>query len=194
MQLETVRIQLTEADTHIALFRDVANVGALYGRLIAKNPEFEYAFIDASTIVSPLHLLSAIFRAYICYATGKLQTNNIHSEIVLSLSPNNNINESYRRWGPTPGKTKDMIVVKVVPDNVSEPRPTADGIRAHLAQHIDGRSVPFSDEEIRKSTDRSKVTKYYKLKCPTLDNLKDPAQREREEERLVIMGMALREL
>lgn len=37
---------------HLALYKDVRNAGALHAQLLARNPEFEYALIDAS-IVSP---------------------------------------------------------------------------------------------------------------------------------------------
>lgn len=53
--------------------------------------------------------------------------------------------------------------------------------------------MPFSDEEIAKSTDWSKVSKYYKLNgAPTLKNIKDDSQRLRETEMLVLSSMALR--
>lgn len=35
---------------HIALYRDVQNASFLRQQLLQGNPEFEYAFIDASTV------------------------------------------------------------------------------------------------------------------------------------------------
>lgn len=35
---------------HVALFKDVTNVGFLHQQLLAGNTEFEYAFIDASVV------------------------------------------------------------------------------------------------------------------------------------------------
>lgn len=53
--------------------------------------------------------------------------------------------------------------------------------------------MPFSDEEIAKSTDWAKVSKYYKLNgAPSLKNIKDEALRLRESEMLVLSSMALR--
>ena len=53
--------------------------------------------------------------------------------------------------------------------------------------------MPFTDEEIAKSTDWSKVSKYYKLNgAPALKNIKDEKERLRETEMLVLSSMALR--
>lgn len=38
---------------HLALFKDVQNAAALHAQLIARNPEFEYALIDASIVRLP---------------------------------------------------------------------------------------------------------------------------------------------
>lgn len=93
MALETLHIEHVPADHHIygALFRDVQNVDFLQAQLIGKNPEFEYAFIDASVIISRTHLFVAIFRALNTLTEGTLQTPNVHSDIVIGLSPTNNV-------------------------------------------------------------------------------------------------------
>jgi EKC/KEOPS complex subunit CGI121/TPRKB len=39
---------------HLALFKNVANADFLQSCLIARDPEFEYAFIDASSVCSSL--------------------------------------------------------------------------------------------------------------------------------------------
>lgn len=71
--------------------------------------------------------------------------------------------------------------------------PTADDVWKHLSGSVEGTAVPFSDEEIAKSTDWSKVSKYYKLNgAPSLKNIKDEKQRQRETEMLVLSSMALR--
>ena len=35
---------------HVALFKDLQNAAYLKGQLLAGNPDFEYAFIDASMV------------------------------------------------------------------------------------------------------------------------------------------------
>lgn len=42
-------------------------------------------------IFSRTHILAAVFRAVNDYMNGRLKSRNVHSEIVFSLSPNNNV-------------------------------------------------------------------------------------------------------
>lgn len=103
------------------------------------------------------------------------------------------ISEAYRRYGISP-EVKDIIIVKVLFPTDDRPRPpTADDVWKHLSESVEGTPVPFTDEEIAKSTDWSKVSKYYKLNgAPGLKNIKDEKDRLRETEMLVISSMALR--
>ncbi|KAM0262770.1 hypothetical protein ACHAQJ_001564 [Trichoderma viride] len=52
MSLETVVLEHVPSSykVHLALFRNVRNAGFLHQQLLARNGEFEYAFIDASTV------------------------------------------------------------------------------------------------------------------------------------------------
>lgn len=205
MALETFQIEHVPVDHHIygALFRDVQNVDFLQAQLIGKNPEFEYAFIDASVIISRTHLLAAIFRALNNLTEGTLQTPNVHSDIVIGLSPTNNISESYRRYGLTPSKTRDVLVVKVVHPKVSAENSTIQSLQTpesiwqHLTTHVQGTPVPLTDEEFAKSADWQKVRKYYKLNgVPGVERIDkaDEEGRRKEMEALVVSGIALRGL
>ena len=76
---------------YIGVFRDVRNVSFLRQQLLSGNAAFEYAFIDASVILSTQHLLAACFRAVNDLNANRLKTRNVHAEVVFSLSPNNNV-------------------------------------------------------------------------------------------------------
>ncbi|RHZ55519.1 EKC/KEOPS complex subunit CGI121/TPRKB [Aspergillus thermomutatus] len=143
---------------HIALYRDVKNAPFLRQQLLSGNAEFEYAFIDASMVLSRTHILSAIFRAVNDYLNGRLKSRNVHSEIVFSLSPANNIADSFRKFGIT-DSTRDLLVVKV---SVT-PDVTHDLVAAHLQQSIEGCPVQFADETLSEISDVSKIKKAYKL-------------------------------
>jgi len=78
-------------EVYAALFRGIDNASFIQSQLIARNAEFEYAFIDASCIGSRRQLLSAIFKALMTLLDGSLMTPNVHSEIVCSLTPSNNV-------------------------------------------------------------------------------------------------------
>ncbi|KAK3299734.1 kinase binding protein CGI-121-domain-containing protein [Chaetomium fimeti] len=186
---------------YAAFFRDVSNCEFLHTQLLSRNSEFEYAFIDASSVISRLHLLAAVYSAANMLLDGTLRTPNVHSEIVVSLNTNNNIADAYRRWGITPGKTKDLIVVKVVLSSstaqveASTQAQTQEAIWDHIQQHVKGTPTPLTDAELAQTTEWPKVRKYYRLNgVPSLERLADEQEQRQQSESLAIMGMALRGL
>jgi len=145
---------------HVALFESVTNASFLQEQLLSANTDYEYAFIDASVIVSKVHALAAAWRAVNDFLEGRLKSRNVHSETVFCLSPNNNIAESFRRFGVTP-TTASLLVIKVT--SPSTPGITAESIQAHLSESIKGTQVPFEDDVLAKMTDLARVRKIYKL-------------------------------
>lgn len=93
MALETLSIDHLPPNyrVHAALFRDVHNPDFLHAQLLARNNAYDFAFIDASSVISRLHLLSAIFRGLTTLADGTLTATTPHAEIVLSFGVNNNV-------------------------------------------------------------------------------------------------------
>ena len=73
------------------MFENVQNAPFLRQQLLDGNTDFEYAFLDASVLVSRNHVLAACFRAINDQLNGRLKSRNVHSEIVFALSPNNNV-------------------------------------------------------------------------------------------------------
>ncbi|KAK6522864.1 hypothetical protein TWF281_002294 [Arthrobotrys megalospora] len=148
---------------HIALFTSVGNAAHLHSQLLAKNPEYEYAFIEPSILVSHLQPISACFRAIhdLLDPDVGLRTPNVHSETVFSLSPTHNITDSYRRFGISPSSTA-VLAIKILDTSLASysESDTLD----RLASIVEGTEVEFATGEIRKLTDLSKVKKYYKLK------------------------------
>ncbi|KAI0099182.1 kinase binding protein CGI-121-domain-containing protein [Nemania sp. FL0031] len=202
--LETLQLEHIPAthSVHIAFFRDVGNPAFLHQQLLARNPDFEYALINASVVTSRLQVLSAVFRAITVQVAKTMRTPKVHSEIVYSLSPSSNIAESYRRHGITP-TSRDLVIIKVLVAPVSPPASapeadakhplTAQDVEEHLRTHVQGRPVPFTDETLAELTDWARVRKYYKLNGMSwLDGIKDPATKTREMNMLIMGGMALR--
>ncbi|KAL6793275.1 kinase binding protein CGI-121 domain-containing protein [Trichoderma sp. SZMC 28013] len=195
MAVETIELEHVPASyrVYLALFRNVKNAAFLHQQLLARNAEFEYAFIDASTIVSRMHLLSAVFKAVNGSVNGALKTPNVHSETVVSLSSSSNIADAYRRFGVSPSTT-DLFVVKIVFPTDSNPVPaSADAVSQHLTDNVEGDAVPATDDTIETITDVRAVRKSYKLNgLAWLDSIKDELVKRKEIERLVLGGMALR--
>ncbi|EPE30720.1 hypothetical protein GLAREA_03687 [Glarea lozoyensis ATCC 20868] len=168
--LETVQLEHLPPgyDISLALFRNVKNSAFLHEQLLAGNTEFEYALIDASVLVSRVHALAAVYRAVSDLLGGRLRSRNVHSEIVFSLSPNNNIAESFRRFGITPATTSLLVIKVSLPPSSTTDTSTASplsspDIQAHLAANIEGDSLPFTDASIASLTDVARIKKIYKL-------------------------------
>ncbi|KAI0881612.1 uncharacterized protein GGS22DRAFT_172562 [Annulohypoxylon maeteangense] len=194
--LETIHLEHVPSThtVHIGLFKNVTNADFLQKQLLSRNSEFEYAFIDATSVVSRFQILAAVYKAITIQMSGTMKTPNIHSEIVCSLSPNNNISEAYRRFGIT-ATTNALIIIKVlITPSSSTLTPTS--IQQHLLAHVQGTPTPLTDEALQSSlTDWGKVRKYYKLNGVNwLDSVKDEALKRGEMEVLVLEGMALRGL
>ncbi|KAF7592718.1 hypothetical protein BBP40_012549 [Aspergillus hancockii] len=158
--LETINLPHlpSSVPVHVALYRDVQNAPFLRQQLVSGNSTFEYAFIDATMVLSRAHALSAVFRAVNDYLNERLKSRNVHSEIVFSFSPTNNIADSFRKFGISDA-TKDLLVVKVsVTTDI-----THDSVAAHLEQAIEGSPVPFNDGTLSEVSDVTKIKKAYKL-------------------------------
>ncbi|KAI9684153.1 MAG: hypothetical protein M1829_003423 [Trizodia sp. TS-e1964] len=159
---------------YIELFRNVENATFLREQLLIGNGEFEYAFIDASVIVSTIHVLAAVYRAINDQLQNRLKSRNVHSEIVFSLSPNNNIAESFRRFGIT-ATTTSLLAIKV---STSPTAITRESVQQHLDQSVIGTAVTFSDESLCSITDVERVKKIYKLNTIN-DTSRKPSNRYR---------------
>ncbi|PNY24255.1 EKC/KEOPS complex subunit [Tolypocladium capitatum] len=195
MPLETVVLEHLPAShaVHLALFRHVKNAAFLHQQLLHRNADFEYAFVDASVLVSRRQLLSTVFKAVLAAVNGTLKTPNVHSEIVTSLSASNNIADAYRRFGISPS-TKDLAVVKVTfPTDSSPEPPSSDKIWQHLQTNVQGDAVDATDDNIGAVTDVAKVRKYYKLNgLNWVEAIQDEKERRTEMEMLILGAMALR--
>jgi EKC/KEOPS complex subunit CGI121/TPRKB len=143
---------------YVSLYTSVHNTPFLRSQLLAGNKSFEYAFIDATLLITTRHLLAAIFRACNDWSSDRLKSHNIHSEIVFSLGANNNIGEAFRRFGLAEG-TREIVVVKVGgEDGVS-----LEGIREFLAENVEGEEVEFNDENLGKVSNVERIRKIYKV-------------------------------
>ncbi|MCJ1456089.1 hypothetical protein MMC28_006447 [Mycoblastus sanguinarius] len=143
---------------HIALYTNLQNASFLRDQLLQGNPDFEYALIDASVILSTTHILAAVFRAANDHLNGRLKSRNVHSEIVFSLGATNNIAQSLRGFGIAL-TTIDLLVIKIS----TGPGITHDSVSEHLATSVRGTMVEFNDETLASMTDVGKVRKLYKL-------------------------------
>ena len=79
------------------IFRNVRNISELITLL--KSGKMDSVILSETMIVSPLHLAVAANRALHNQKNKTMKTKNINTEIILCLSPNNNISQSLTRFG-----------------------------------------------------------------------------------------------
>ena len=151
-----------ELRVYAAYYSELENAAYLRDQLLAGNTDFEYAFIDASMVVSSRQVLAATFRAMTDYLNDRLKSRNIHSEIVFALSPNNNIGEAFRRFGIGEA-TKDLIVLKVA----TTPDVNLESVQSHLTASIKGHEHPFDEIDQRNVADIARIRKVYKTNSTT---------------------------
>ncbi|KAI6884398.1 hypothetical protein KC360_g4275 [Hortaea werneckii] len=156
--METITLpHLPNQPLHIMLFRNLANAPFLRQQLLQGNSDFQYAFLDAATIMSRDQVLGGCFRAINDMLQERLKSKNVHSEIVFSLSQNNNISESFRRFGVN-DSTKDVLAIKVGGSDVD-----AKNVEHHLLQHVEGTPVSFTNEVLAEMRDEPRLKKVYKI-------------------------------
>ncbi|WFC93930.1 hypothetical protein MBRA1_000556 [Malassezia brasiliensis] len=130
--METVRLPAAWAHgayerVYVAQFAHVRNGAALKNALIAasKAPEnsderrrMDYAFVDARLLVSRAQLLTAVVEAIAASERVRkgekvgLKTPSIHSEVLWTLNPNNNIADALRRFGVS-ASTETLVLVHI---------------------------------------------------------------------------------
>ncbi|KAH9862751.1 hypothetical protein J1614_010844 [Plenodomus biglobosus] len=158
---------------HVALFEDVENAEFLKSQLLAANPEFDYAFLDATMILTHSHLLTSTFltlHSFSAPTTSPPKTKTPHSELVFRLSPNNNIAQAYKLFGIGEA-TRSVVVVKIgggfgAGADDAKPSPiTAQSVSEHLGRVVQGRSVVISEQgvELGQYADVDRICKVYKI-------------------------------
>jgi len=190
-----------ELAVHVACYTDVKNAPYLRQQLLAGNQTFNYAFIDASTVLSRRHLLTACFRACNDYIHDRLKSNNVQSEVVFCLSSNNNIGDAFRRFGIS-DESKDIIVVKVGDSAAGDQSQTLSkgSVESHLNEAVEGIGADFSDTWLEGVCNLDKVRKNYRIAKPQpvkgakiVNGDSDEAMNGRSEVEVQVLGlMALR--
>jgi EKC/KEOPS complex subunit CGI121/TPRKB len=197
--METITLpHLPNSPIQVCLFKNVQNAAFLRQQLLEGNTDFEYAFLDASVLVSRSHVLAACFRAISDSLNGRLKSRNVHSEIVFSLSPNNNVSqcphqnshshspdlqiaESFRRFGIQDTSTH-VVAVKVL----SSPEQS---FAEHLSTNVQGEPVAMTDEALASVKDDARIRKIYRLDQPKKG---ESAVLGKKAEAFVIGSMALK--
>ena len=143
--------------------------------------------------------MAACFRAISDSLNDRLKSRNVHSEIVFSLSPNNNVSqwipyiyphshspqvqiaESFRRFGIQDTSTH-VVAVKVL-------KSPEQSVAEHLTTNVQGELVALTDEALSSVKDDVRIRKIYRLDQPKKG---ESAVLGKEAEAFVIGSMALK--
>ena len=213
--METIFVpHLPQHPLRVCLFEDVKNAPFLRRQLLEGNRDFEYAFLDASVLLSRNHVLAACFRAINDLLNDRLKSRNVHSEIVFSLSSNNNVSIilspviSVHLWflqttdQDISLKVSHLIIYKIAESfrrfGISDDSRSilaikiggdASQVETHLKQHVEGEQVPFSDEILIELCDSGRIRKIYRVDLAQKGNA-DTVRKDAES--FVIGSMALK--
>ena len=171
----------------IGLFKDLKNADFLRSQLLAGNTAFEYAFLDASVLLSRSHVLAAVFKSLTDARANRLKSRNIHSEIVFDLSPNNNIAESFRRFG-IQDDTRTLVAIKVL-DAAAGGSEQVEFVENHLRENVQGEITRMTNTALRETRDEGRIRKIYRLEQPKKG---ETAVLGKEDEAFVLGGIALK--
>lgn len=152
--------QFPDTQLLIALFENVKNAADIRKRVLQPASDTDalpYAFISADTVYSVEHLFAAVYRALIDGSDGQARTKSVHSDIIFSLSPNNNIMDGLRRFGIA-DDSRNLLVVRVL--GIDD-----DAVAAHieLASVVHGNETEVSDTTLEHLCVPEVLRKNYKL-------------------------------
>ena len=87
------------------LYSDVSNAAHILERLKSADQSYNYCFLACDRICSLEQVLFATMRALKDQRDGIMRTHTLYSEIVYSMSPNQNITEALKQFGVAASST-----------------------------------------------------------------------------------------
>lgn len=161
---------------HIALFTALSSPGALLQKLIhastlpattegdAERAAVNFAFLEASMVSSRMVLLTAAYQACLAEWDGAMRTKTVHSEVLWSLSPGNNITDALRRFGLS-ANSKALLVLHICPITLPDASPAdpnlPSNVETRMRRVVQGQLVPL--DMLDSIVDWPAIRKVYKL-------------------------------
>ena len=138
----------TTARLAVWTFANVTNAGEVRAALL--SGELDCAVMNARAVAGMACLKLAAYRAIVARARGALVTRAVHSELVISMSPNRHISEAFRRFG---GDEKSDALVLCKFDSTDEDT-------EKITNAVRGDCVAF---DARPAVDEASLRKWYKV-------------------------------
>lgn len=170
--LKTRFPQFPEYTIFISLYRGVQKevIEGVKTGLISGDEKYDFCFLNTTHIISVEQLYNAVHKALLNDLNESKVAKTLNTEIILNLSPINNIGDALRRFGINEHQS-DVIVIKVLPSSTSG----ADlgKLNSSVIELLGGSSVsnPTLNDDIIFSdlVDMKKLKKVYKLNDAKID-------------------------
>lgn len=93
-------------------FKNVVNAAELTEHMKTGNADLpDIACLDATRVVSIDHLRVALSKALVAKRRGAMKSHNIYSEIIHSFSGDNNVSDSFKRFGISKKSSNIICIV-----------------------------------------------------------------------------------
>lgn len=138
----------------LRLFENVTNAGFILERLKSADKAYDYCFLDCRHLIGIEQVLCATTRALRDARDGEMRTKTLYSEIVYSLSPNQNITEALKEFGVADNSTA-LLCLAI--DNELD------------TSLVTGSEVEVTNETLARLCDRERTKTIYKLSRMLID-------------------------
>lgn len=138
---------------------DPVTLSTVKSELVKRNAEYDYCFLSTSHIISMEQLHSSLHKSIQNHVNDCMKANTLNTEIILNLSPVNNINDALKRFGVDESRT-DVIVIKAFETTQNTDFHALD---AKLSSLLGAPSVELNDKVLGEVVDLKKFRKVFKL-------------------------------
>lgn len=156
--------QFPEYKVYITLYTNIEpeNISTIKSNLINANSKYDYCFLNTKYIISQEHLLQSIYKSLLNHKNNCMTSKNLNSEIILNLSPLNNIGDALKKFGISED-CSNSIIVKIIQ---GDDKP----YDSNLKEIVHGNIIDLTDDYIfHQLVDLPKFKKLYKLNDAKLD-------------------------
>ena len=151
--------QFPEKPIFLAYFDglDSTVLATVKAQLLRRNDDYDYCFLSTTHLVSFQQLRSCLYTAVRNLKQDTMNRSSVNTEIIFSLSPVNNINDSLKRFGIDETRS-DIVVVKVCSSEED-----MDEIEKRVGNLLGTSLSVLTDEVLFSRFDASKFKKLFKL-------------------------------